>query len=202
MKEYFDYVRPNLFKGSMSVSQVQGQEYIINACREAKITDLRWVAYMLATAFHETAATMLPIAEYGKGKKYDYGKRLKMGKRVRGKWIREPYTDYNWLYYGRGYVQLTWYENYYKMGKLLKIDLLGNPDLAMRPDIAAKIMIEGMTRGASKFGDFTGGCLEQYFNVTTTDWINARKIINGLDKAELIASYAQHFFKALKQLHK
>jgi hypothetical protein len=197
MKKYFDYVREHIFNGTLSIAQVKGQEYIIEACKQSKITDRRWVAYMLATAFHETAATMLPIAEYGKGKHYDYGKKLKMGK---GPKKRVPYNDYDWLYYGRVYVQLTWYENYQKMGKLLKVDLLGNPNLAMQPDIAAKIMIEGMTRGKSLVGDFTGKCLENYFNVTTTDWVNARRIINGLDKAELIAKYAKHFYKALTLL--
>jgi hypothetical protein len=59
-------------------------------------------------------------------------------------------------------------------------------------------MFEGMTKGSSSFGDFTGRCLEQYFNNTTEDAVNARKIINGLDKAELIAGYYNKFKDALK----
>ncbi len=58
-------------------------------------------------------------------------------------------------------------------------------------------MIEGMTKGKSKFGDFTGKALEEYFNASKTDWINARRIINGKDKAELIASYAEKFYTAI-----
>lgn len=197
MKPFFDHVRDHLFNDSLRQSQVDGLIAIINACKEYKITDRRWVAYMLATTYHETDKTMKPIAEYGKGKGRPYGSKLKM-KIVKGKNVRYEFP--NQIYYGRGYVQLTWYENYEKMGKLLKIDLLNNPDLAMKPDIAAKIMIEGMTKGKSSFGDFTGRCLEQYFNVTVTDWVNARRIINGLDKAKEIAEYAKIFYKALTLL--
>ena len=105
---------------------------------------------------------------------------------------RIPYTTPDELYYGRGYVQLTWYENYGSMGKLLNIDLLDNPDLALQPAIAAAIMIKGMTKGL-----FTGVSLDKYFTDKLTDWVNARKIINGLDMAKTIAGYVQTFYKGL-----
>jgi predicted chitinase len=132
---------------------------------------------------------MLPIAEYGKGKGRPYGGKIKMNRR--------PYTTPNKIYYGRGYVQLTWYENYEKMGRLLGVDLLNNPELAMSPPIAIKIMIEGMTKGDSNLGDFTGKSLEMYFNEKANDPKNARRIINGMDKAALIAGYHYKFLKAL-----
>jgi hypothetical protein len=96
------------------------------------------------------------------------------------------------VYYGRGYVQLTWIKNYEKMGALLKADLVGNPELALDPKIAAQVMFEGMIRGS-----FTGKRLADFFNDAKTDWPNARKIINGLDRAEMIASYARQFHGAL-----
>ena len=65
------------------------------------------------------------------------------------------------IYYGRGDVQLTWYENYELMGKLLNIPLLEQPELALSPEISARIMIEGMTKGKSNRGDFTGVSLEK-----------------------------------------
>lgn len=186
--KFFDSIRKSIFV-KLSQSQVDGMNFILDECKAACISDMRWVAYMLATAYHETAATMQPIREYNRGKGYDYGKKLKMS--------RVPYTSPDRIYYGRGYVQLTWYENYQLMSRLIGVDLLNNPDLALDKKIAARIMIEGMTKGSSSFGDFTGKCLEMYFNDTLTDWNNARRIINGTDKAELIAGYAKKFYSAL-----
>ncbi len=189
-KIFYDKIRVSLFSNKLSVNQVKGIDGIMNALEEAKITDKRWMAYMLATVYHETAKTMLPIEEYGKGKAYDYGKKLKRS--------RIAYTTPDKLYYGRGFVQLTWFENYQQMGRLLHIDLLNHPELALDVKYATEILIEGMTKGNSHFGDFTGVSLENYFNETKTDWVNARKIINGLDKADLIAGYAKKFYEAVQ----
>jgi hypothetical protein len=189
-KHFFDAVRDNLFNSSFTQEQVEGLDAILDRWEAQGLADLRWLAYMLATAFHETARTMQPIEEYGKGKGYKYGKKIKRSGIV--------YTSPDKLYYGRGYVQLTWHENYETMGRLLGVDLLGNPELALHPKIAADIMFEGMTKGNSHFGDFTGKSLENYFNDTKDDWVNARRIINGTDKAELIAGYGKKFYTALK----
>lgn len=178
--KFYSVVRSNF--GSLKQSQVDGMESVLNAWEASGLTDLRWLAYMLATDWHETAATMQAIAEYGKGKGRSYGK---------------PHPKTGKIYYGRGLVQLTWYDNYLKMGKLLGVDLVNDPDLALQMDIAVKIMFEGMTTGKSFDGDFTGKHLGNYFNKTKEDWINARRIINGLDKAKLIAVYAKKFYAAL-----
>ena len=114
------------------------------------------------------------------------------GKKI--KYNRQPYDYPDKIYYGRGDVQLTWYENYELMGKLLNIPLLEQPELALSPEISARIMIEGMTKGASNRGDFTGVSLENYFNATKDDPINARRIINSLDQANKIAGYYDRFF--------
>lgn len=190
-KEFYDSIRP-LFGGHLSQGQVDGIEAILKAVEDAGITDNRKEAYILATIFHECAKTMQPIAEFGKGAGHDYGKKLKMGS---GPGHRIPYDVPDELYYGRGYVQLTWYENYENMGRLLHIDLLNNPDLALQPAVAAAILIKGMTGGL-----FTGRSLGDFFNDNRTDWINARKIINGLDHAGDIAGFAQIFFKALNEV--
>jgi putative chitinase len=189
-KEFYAEIHP-LFGGHLTQSQVDGIQAILKAIKDAGITDDRKAAYILATVFHETAKTMQPINEFGKGAGHDYGKKLKMGG---GPGKRVPYTTPDKLYYGRGYVQLTWYENYESMGKLLNIDLLDDPDLALQPSIAAAIMIKGMTRGS-----FTGVGLDKYFTADRTDWVNARKIINGLDMAKTIAGYAQTFYKGLTE---
>ena len=131
---------------------------------------LRQAAYMLATAKHETANTFAPIEEYGKGKGLPYGQ-------------PDPVTGL--VYFGRGYVQLTWARNYKSMGKALNLPLFLHPDLALRYDVAYKIMSYGMTHGT-----FTGVALRRYINEDKTYYQNARKIINGTDKADLIAGYA------------
>jgi len=195
-KHFFDTIRTALFAGSINQSQVEGMESIICVWETGGYKDLRWLAYILATTFHETGQTMQPVRELGKGKGYPYGKMLKRGG---GPGKRIPYSTPQQIYYGRGYVQLTWYENYESMGRLLSIDLLNNPDLALQPVIASKIMFEGMTNGNSHFGDFTGLSLENFFNDKKCDWVNARKIINGLDCASKIAGYAKLFYEAVKE---
>ena len=132
--------------------------------------DKRHLAYILATVWHETAKTILPIEEYGKGK----------GKAYEGE------------YYGRGYVQLTWKANYDKAGKKLGVDLVNFPWKALDYKIAIKITFLGMAHGW-----FTGVKLSTYFNDTKNDPVNARKIINGLDCAEKICDYYNKFYNSI-----
>lgn len=169
--------------------QVEGMNAILDEWEKQELIDIRWLAYMLATAWHETAKTMQPIEEYGKGKGRPYGSKIKHS--------GVQYLQPNKLYFGRGFVQLTWFENYELMGRLLRIDLLKNPELALRMDVAVKIMFEGMLRGSSSVGDFTGKCLEQYFSTNTNNPVGARRIINGNDKASIIAGYYQNFLACL-----
>jgi predicted chitinase len=101
-------------------------------------------------------------------------------------------------YFGRGYIQLTWYDNYVKMTKRLKFlgvecDLVNNPEQALQPEIAAAIMFVGMEEGL-----FTGKKLKDYFNEYDENPVEARKIINGKDKAKMIAGYYYEFKNALQ----
>jgi hypothetical protein len=95
-------------------------------------------------------------------------------------------------------VQLTWWENYVKMGALLQLPLDRKPELALIPEISMQIMFEGMTTGVSLKGDFTGHHLGMYFDGDKADWKNARRIINRLDHAEDIAEISRKFWAALK----
>lgn len=174
---------------SLTNEQVQSIDTVLNYWDNSGYTDLRWLAYMFGTIYHECARQMIPIEEYGKGHGRPYGSKLKHS--------GQPYNKPDKIYYGRGFVQLTWYENYELMSRLIGEDLLNKPELALQPSIATKILFEGMTKGNSSFGDFTGKCLEMYFNHTTEDWIGARKIINGKDKAQTIANYSQKFLSCL-----
>ncbi|WP_019540371.1 glycoside hydrolase family 19 protein [Proteiniphilum acetatigenes] len=187
---FFDTIGRSLFNGRLSLSRRDGIETKLSAFDVYGITDERWRAYMLATSYHETGGTMQPVEETGKGKGRPYGEKRKQDGTV--------YTYPDRLYFGRGDVQLTWYENYERMGKLLGYPLLTHPELALEPDISARILVEGMTRGSSNRGDFTGVSLEDYFNDHTDDPVNARRIVNGLDCARRIAEYHRKFLEALK----
>jgi predicted chitinase len=139
------------------------------------IDDVRHAAYMLATVKHETNNTFAPVRE--------------------AYWTSEAWRKAHLRYYpwyGRGYVQLTWEANYKRAGEAMDIDLTTDPDVAMRPEIAYAIMSNGM-----RFGWFTGKKLPDYINQDQTDYANARRIINGIDKAALIAGYADQLERCL-----
>lgn len=190
--KFYRIVREHLFRGKITSSQVKGIEAVLDEWdNKEELVDPRWLAYMLATIYHETAKTMQPIEEFGKGKGRPYGNKVKHS--------GVKYIIPDQIFYGRGLVQLTWYENYELMSRLLYNDfrLVLKPSLLLDAKVSINVLFEGMTKGSSSFGDFTGKCLEMYFNSEKNDPINARKIINGLDKANFIASYYEIFLKAI-----
>lgn len=190
---FFDYARRAPFGGSLSPEQVQGCEAILNAWTGE---DDRQLAYVLATAFHETAGTMAPVREGSTRTRRltDAQARKVVAKYRYGK--PDPETGH--VYYGRGLVQLTWRRNYEKMGKAFGVDLVRNPDLALSLDLSAKILIEGMTEARTNLCDFTNKCLSDYFTPDKEDPEGARRIVNGTDKASLIAGYYKNFLDSLK----
>ena len=189
-RHFFDMIGRTLCNGALTPSQRRGLEQKLTAFERYDIADDRWCAYMLATSYHETAGTLQPVEERGSGREKPYGQKRKLDGTV--------YHLPDRIYYGRGDVQLTWYENYERMGRLLHLSLLEQPELALLPDISARIMIEGMTRGFSKRGDFTGAALEDFFNDRRDDPVQARRVVNGLDRAALIARYHNLFLTALR----
>lgn len=164
---------------TLSQDEVDGCAAVLGACVGWPVS---WAAYALATAVHETAGTLKPIREYGKGHGRPYG--------VPG---RHPPQ----VAYGRGYVQLTWDANYEKADSELGLngELVADFDLALRPDIAAKILVRGMGEGW-----FTGKSLQNFLPplATRDAFKQARRIVNGTDKADLIAGYAVQFQAALQ----
>ncbi len=148
-----------------------------------------WLAYGLATAWHE--ARLKPIAEWGLGKGRPYAKPA-----ARMEPMKNAPTYGGQIPYGRGLVQLTWSENYEWADKALGLNgaLLANFDKALEPAIATRILVKGMEEGA-----FTGKALRDYLrgDVGTHDgFVPARRIINGNDKSEMIAGLAERFQKA------
>lgn len=183
-KAFFDAVRADPFGGTLSQSQVSGIGAILDEAERRKMGDLRHVAYCLATTFHETARTMQPITERGDRRYFDrYEGRADLGNTQSGD---------GYLYRGRGFVQLTGRANYARAKAETGADLVANPDRALEPALAADIMFAGMTAGW-----FTGRKLADYFHEGVADWLNARRIINGTDKAQTIANYGKAFYAAL-----
>lgn len=175
-KIFFAGIRQTPFDGKLTAGQVKGTSAILDEWERRKLTDLRHLAYMLATTKWETAHTMQPITEGG-SQKYLRGKKY-------------------WPWIGRGFVQLTWERNYKafqaKVLELFDVDIIADPDGALQLDVAAYIMFEGMAKGT-----FTGKKLSDYFNASKTDWLNARRIINGTDKALQISDIAKSFYADL-----
>lgn len=152
-------------------------------------------AYILATVYHETATAMIPTAEYLQTK-------LNTPERREVRRLQDRYFP---KFYGRGYAQLTWERNYKNMSKLLKEykpDMYStmpdgflhkNPDLLLQQQISYDVLVIGMLSGAFSS---TGKGLKYYTNAR--NFVKARQTVNVLDKAELIAGYANTFLDILK----
>lgn len=234
--------------------------------QDTAITDIRWMAYMLATVLKETThpetqelrvlnkkgepvldkkgqpmvrklrqwvVTMAPMPEVGQGKGRRYHEPVKvtkledgtarvmeqdgdqfsislagvilpskktaaMGTDDGGAAVKAYETDTGTplAYFGRGYVQLTWWSNYAAAGVALGLglELLFKPERVFEPGIAYKIMSHGMRTG---FGFANGRTFSKYFSGTKTNYVGARAMVNGTDCAQEIAKYAEAFEKAL-----
>ena len=176
------------FKQYLGLTTSKGEDltgFFEKIKQDANITRFSWAAYILATAYHETTFSFKPKSEAGKGSGYKYAKvyDVKDVKGIRGK-VGETYKN---VYYGRGYVQITWDYNYKSLGKELGMSdkLYIKPDLALEADIAYEITSLGMRNGS-----FTGKKLSDYITANKADYFNARRIINGTDHAQKIAEYA------------
>jgi putative chitinase len=187
-EHFFDTVRATVLGPSLNQDEVDGCKAILAAADGLPVS---WAAYMLATAFHETAHTMQPIHENGGGtyffRRYDMRGLHPDVARVLGN--NQPGDGVK--FHGRGYVQLTGRTNYARAQREIGVPLLDDPDLALQPPIAAQVMRRGMVEGW-----FTGKSLRDYLP-RAGGFVQARRIINGLDRAELIASYARAFQAAL-----
>ena len=192
-KAFFDKLRSGIMGPKLDDDEVSGTTAILEAMAGLPTS---WTAYAAATAFHETAHTMQPIKEFGGDKyftrRYDINGQNPRLARTLGN--TEPGDGAK--YAGRGYVQLTGRSNFVKAGVKLGVDLVNNPDLAMNKDIAALILRHGM-----KDAWFTGRGFSHYLPAdgaaTRAQFQAARRIINGVDKSDLIAGYALEFQSAL-----
>lgn len=144
---------------------------IIKACKEYGCLRNQ-AAYLLATAYHETAHTMKPVTEYG-SQKYLRSKKY-------------------WPWIGRGYVQVTWKDNYIKLKNATGVDVISDPDKALDPEVAAIALVNGTMEGW-----WTGKPLTKYVTLQKSNFYQARRTVNGLDKAQQIAEYAKQYDESL-----
>lgn len=204
--KFFATARISLFDGRLAQPQVDGMDAILNEWEARGLTDLRWLAYMLATAYHETGQTMQPIVENlnysatGLQKtfaRYFTAREAQLYARRPEAIANRAYADRmdngseasgdGWRYRGRGLVQITGRRNYRMFG------LEDQPERATDLGTAIRIMFTGMTSGV-----FTGDKLADYFAGARADWTGARRIINGQDRAGDIADYGRRFLVALE----
>lgn len=183
-----NFIEGKKLKKDLPIYSKECVKLILDTCIEMHVTDLKMIAYVLATTYWETGAykqkyLFQPIEEAKKGLGRPYG-------------IPDKRTGKT--YYGRGFVQLTWYLNYERftviLGRLgFDVDLVNKPDQAMIPKVAALILVIGM-----RDGKFTGHCLDEYFSPVKADWYNARRIINSTDKAVIIKAIAEEIYYIIK----
>lgn len=150
-------------------------EAIKKECRKQGLTLKTQIAYVIATAQWETANTFKPVIE--------------------AFWMSEDWRRKNlryWPFIGRGFVQITWRANYQKYSDILGQDLVNYPDKVLEPNIALFILVHG-----SKNGTFTGMKIEDYINSGATDFFQARRVINGIDKAQEIANIARDWLRKI-----
>lgn len=188
------------------------------------LTNLRWIAYMLATALHENRsasrgwqAVWTPMPENGG---LAYGGHVYFDpvevRNAAGRYIgaggtelpdqADPKERIRRAFYGRGFVQITWMENYAKFDKALGLGgtLLADPDRALEFDVAYDIWSLGMRTGM-----FTGRRLSEFISgADVVDYVGARAIVNAdrkvtakdetLNNGELIARHARVFERILQ----
>ena len=168
----------------MKLTKAQGNavRLIVSECEKQGVTDLRQIAYVLGTVYHESR--FRSIEEI----------RAQMGTSVYK--MQQKYWPSG--FYGRGFSQLTWRKNYQKFSPIVGLDLVKKPDLVLRPEIGAKILVYGMKHGtfvAAGLQSMTN--LDKYFNAEKTDWFNARRIVNGVFRAEMVAEAAKKILPLL-----
>lgn len=192
---FFNCLRANKrpFGSRLNQKQVEGCERIINEGLRRK-TPLQYLAYILATTAWETAQTMQPVVERGRP---SYFKKYEPDTRI-GKVLGNTLSGDGARFKGRGYVQITGRRNYHLASGKTGHDLVANPDLALDPDIALTTLFVGMEEGW-----FTSKDLDDFIDPAESDddlheYVCARKIINGTDKATTIGRIAEAFEEALE----
>lgn len=188
---FYANIRRSIFGGSLSQSAVDNINAILAFWDQAHADNpLGQLAYILATVRAEVGLKMAPVRETF----------ANSDAQARARLAHKPYAQsvppHGHAYYGRGYVQLTWHRNYERQEAKLGVPLVAEPDLALRAEVAIRVLVGGMMAG-----DFNGHghSLPHYVNATRQDFVEARRTVNVLDRAHEIAVYATRFLDTLER---
>ncbi|WP_312252124.1 peptidoglycan-binding protein [Stenotrophomonas sp.] len=135
----------------------QSVAMIVRTCIDNGITDHRQIAYVLATAQHESRDFAAPEEDWGRKQAVDL--RYFGGEE----------------YYGRGFAHLTHVNNYERLGEALGMgrELAEHPERAAEAEIATKVLVVGMRDG------MFGARLSDHINSNHVDYRQARASVNG-----------------------
>jgi len=135
----------------------QSVEMIVRTCIDNGVTDHRQIAYVLATAQHESRNFAAPEEDWGRKQAVDL--RYFGGEE----------------YFGRGFAHLTHVNNYERLGEALGMgrELVEHPERAAEAEIATKVLVVGMRDG------MFGARLSDNVNASHVDYRQARASVNG-----------------------
>jgi Chitinase class I len=210
-RDYFvsNFPANSLGSKNLTPSRAEGFNAIFDAWDDIDHYDvLEWLAYILATTWHETGATMLPVREsFAKTDAEAYAN-------VTAYCLKKGISNYAMRhsngksYYGRGYVQLTHATNYKGIGERLGVgdELYADPDKVMLPKVAAQIILIGLMEG--RFRSAYGNLLS-HFDGKKQRWFDARDLVNGDKNSKpkwaggkkmgtIVGDYGKAFFPALR----
>lgn len=208
----------------LTEQQAMGCRALIDEFQRQGLRDLRWLAAMLGHVFHETGGKMEPVSEdLTEAAKQPYGVwvapagdvvqyLVEMTGRPSGipvpvtRPIEEgkttlPKGETAVSYYGRGYLpRHTVSRRIYVWLSQDGLDLASDPDVLLDPEIAARVVVDGMMKGR-----FSGMGLERFFateekplpNGLVSDWFATRMVLGGDEHADVIAATAKGFHKVL-----
>jgi putative chitinase len=198
---FYDWLRGNDMLGpKITAGEFEGCDRIIKACAKQG-WGISWVAYALATTYHEVNGTMQPIKEIGGPAYFTRMYDIRGARPAKARELGNLTPGDGAKFAGRGYVQLTGLTNYRRATKKLRemgfdVDLVAQPERAMEPAIAAAILVAGMREGW-----FTGRDIDDDLPASgparLAQFVASRDIINGRDRQDLIAEYAMDFQTAL-----
>ena len=191
-KFFFSQSRISLFDGIVPVSAAEGIEVILSQWETNYDThDDRWLAYILGTVHYESDRSFKPMSEGGARLRHLVRNEDAEG-RANGEVAGRPDDEELERYFGRGFVLLTWKANYAWVGDRIGVDLVNEPHRAADLDVASQVIIAGM-----RHGWFNGRMLADYFNSQVEDSVGAREVLNGRNKANLVAGYAMQYYAAI-----
>lgn len=216
---FFDVIRQSIFDGGLTQMQVDGISAMLDEA-ERRGTKATHLAYLLATPMIETGGRFEPITESlnytASALKRKFGGRISVadadkygrttdhpadqeaiGNRIYGgKFGREQLGNTEagdgYKFRGRNLPQFTGRRIYTLLAQSTGVDVVRDPSRALELRIGVAGMFDAMETGW-----FTGKKLSDYLDGPTPDFVNARRTINGVDRARDIAAFAEKFLAAI-----